>query len=50
VNDLKKKLRAADEATADLQAKIKSLREGLIRGWSPILINKKTGRWLHFIQ
>jgi hypothetical protein len=38
VNDLQKKLKAADEATADLQAKIKSLREGLIGGWSPILI------------
>jgi hypothetical protein len=25
-------------ATADLQAKIKSLREGLIVGWSSILI------------
>jgi hypothetical protein len=38
VNDLQKKLKAADEATADLQAKIKSLREELIGGWSPILI------------
>jgi hypothetical protein len=38
VNDLQKKLRAADEATADLQAKIKSLREGLRRDWSSMLI------------
>ncbi len=38
MNDLQKKLKAADEATADLQAKIKSLREELIGGWSPILI------------
>ncbi len=38
VNDLKKKLKVADEATADLQAKIKSLREGLRRDWSSMLI------------
>jgi hypothetical protein len=38
VNDLQKKLKAADEATADLQAKIKSLREGLRRDWSSMLI------------
>ncbi len=50
MNDLQKKLKAADEATADLQAKRKSLREGLIGDYSIIDLTTKNWRWLHFIQ